>query len=232
MNYKNALVMTLMGLSATAFAQPQSNTPLSEPNGPQGAGEMPMVKGKPHPGHMVPAQDVPAHTVPAHMAGEKPGDKMPMLTDAQIVQIIMTTNENEIAAARMEKNHGKSEDVKTFAKDMIDQHTQSNKDLKMLTKKLSMTPEKSPWSDKMHQEGKAEGNRMDKMKGADLDRAYADKQVEMHRHVLEKLDNVFIPQAKNDELKSWLQTTRTTVASHLEHAETMAKSANGQTSTN
>ena len=94
-----------------------------------------------------------------------------------------------------------------------------------------MKPEKTAWSDKLHEESKVAGNRFDKMKGADLDRAYIDKQVEMHQHVLDKLDTVLIPQAKNDDLKTLLQNTRSAVADHLQHAQAIQKTVNGQTTT-
>jgi putative membrane protein len=201
MNLKIALLMGTLGLSFSVYAQPQ-NTAIPQPNGQQ---------------------------VPPMTHHDHDGMKMPELTDSQIVQIIETTNDGEIAAARMEKNHGKSDDVKEFAKMMIDQHTQNNKDLKGLEKKLKMHGEKTAWSDKMHEEAKADGNRMDKMKGKDLDRAYVDKQVEMHQHVLDKLDNVLIPQAKNDDLKALLQNTRTAVSTHLDHAKALQATVNGMT---
>jgi putative membrane protein len=95
-----------------------------------------------------------------------------------------------------------------------------------------MTPEKTPISDKIHRESELAGARFDKMKGADLDRAYVDKQVELHQHVLDKLDNELIPQAKNDDLKALLQNTRASVAEHLDHAKTIQKTVNGQSTTN
>jgi putative membrane protein len=151
------------------------------------------------------------------------------LTDAQIVAIVTTTNNGEIAEARIEKNHGKNHDAVAFAKGMIEQHTQNNKDFTALEKKLQMHSEKTSMSDKIHKNAEMSEARLDKMKGADLDRAYIDKQVEMHQHVLDKLDNDLIPQAKNDDLKTLLQNTRVTVAEHLAHAEQVQKAVNGGT---
>jgi putative membrane protein len=151
------------------------------------------------------------------------------LNDAQIVAIVESANESEIAAGRMEKNHGKSADVKNFAKEMIDHHTDNNKQVKALAKKLHMMPEKTAWTDKMHAENLATAAKMDKLHGADLDRAYVEKQVDMHQHVLDKLDTYLIPQAKNDDLKALLTNTRAAVAQHLQEAKTLQASVNGQT---
>ncbi len=44
-------------------------------------------------------------------------------------------------------------------------------------------------------------------------------QVDMHKKVLEKLDNTLIPNAKSEDLKAMLETTRTNIEGHLKHAQ-------------
>ena len=111
MNLKLALVMGIMGLTVSAYAQPQADTAIPQPNGPND-----MHTPHDHPPGPGP-KDGPGHRDHDAMMKDHP------LTDAQIVQIVETTNDGEIAAARQEKNHGKSDDAKSFASDMIDQHT-------------------------------------------------------------------------------------------------------------
>ncbi len=206
--------------SITAVSAQQPNDPPPAPQGP--ASE----RVPPPPAPQGPVSE----RVPPPPAPEAERDANHPLTDAQIVQIVETTNDGEIAAARLEKNHGQNDQAKKLADMMIDQHQQNNKDLKSLADKLQIHPEKTKISDHIHDDSDKTAKRFEGMKGADLDRAYVDKQVEAHQKVLNKLDQELIPQAKNKDLKTLLENTRETVAEHLNHAKEVQKTVNAMAS--
>ena len=143
------------------------------------------------------------------------------LTDGQILSIVEAADDSEIAAARQEKEHGKSAEVKNFAKEMIDHHGANKKDMMKLAKKMKVKAEKTNMTDNMHADAKADKMKMEYLKGADLDHAYINNQVAAHEKVLKTLDEQLIPQAKNEDLKAALQETRTAVSSHLEEARAL-----------
>jgi putative membrane protein len=57
------------------------------------------------------------------------------------------------------------------------------------------------------------------IKGKTFDKAYIDHEVAYHEQVIEAMDKVLIPGAKNDELKALLVKVRPAFVSHLEHAK-------------
>ncbi len=62
------------------------------------------------------------------------------------------------------------------------------------------------------------------MKGAAFDRAYADHEVAYHQQVLDAIDKVLIPNAKNAELKDLITKVRPAIAAHLDHAKMVQSS--------
>ena len=58
-----------------------------------------------------------------------------------------------------------------------------------------------------------------KLKGAEFDKAYVNHEVDYHQQVLDAIDKVLIPNAKNAELKGLIEKVRPAIATHLEHAK-------------
>jgi len=143
------------------------------------------------------------------------------LKDTQIAKVALTINEGEIDAAEYAKGKAKNEEVKSFAKMMIDEHERNLKDTKNLAKQEKFTPEKSDLSKSLETDAKASNKDLKKTDKAKLDKAYVDQQVMMHQKALDTFDTVLIPQAENVALKAHLQKTREVVAGHLAHAKTL-----------
>jgi putative membrane protein len=62
------------------------------------------------------------------------------------------------------------------------------------------------------------------LSGAEFNKAYIDNEVSYHEAVLGVLDNTLIPNTKNAELKSLLESARQIFVSHLEHAKKLQAS--------
>jgi putative membrane protein len=60
---------------------------------------------------------------------------------------------------------------------------------------------------------------LSKLTGAAFDRAYVDHEVAYHEQVLDAIDKVLLPNAKNPELKALIEKVRPVIASHLQHAK-------------
>lgn len=78
--------------------------------------------------------------------------------------------------------------------------------------------------DQLDAAAKASDSRLKGKKGTDFEKAYLDEQVTMHQTVLDTIDTQLAPNAKAEELKTLLTKTRTTVASHLDHAKQLQSS--------
>jgi putative membrane protein len=144
-------------------------------------------------------------------------------TDAQIAHIAYTADNLDIAAARqaLGKTHNKA--VRDFAHQMVRDHKAVNAKALALVKKLHVTPRDNPTSRGLTKAAAAERAKLAKMSGAAFDREYASNEVAYHKTVNGALESTLIPNAKNGELKSLLQTGLTLFREHQAHAEQVAK---------
>jgi len=140
-------------------------------------------------------------------------------SDPQIAGIVVTANAIDIDAGKLAKSHTKNKEVSKFAQLMITDHTAVNKQAGALAKKLGVKPEDSPTSQSL-KTGAAENTKNLKgLKGAAFDKAYVDHEVAYHQQVLDAIDKVLIPSAKNAELKNLIVKVRPAIAAHLDHAK-------------
>jgi putative membrane protein len=140
-------------------------------------------------------------------------------TDDQIAKIVTTTNDGEIAMAKLAEGKATNSDVKNFAKHMIKDHEKNNSKTAKLAKKLKLTPTENDKSKEMKSEASSRLENLQNLNGKEFDMAYISAQISAHQKVLNDLDSVLIPGARNERLKKQLEKTRSTVAKHLEHAK-------------
>jgi putative membrane protein len=140
-------------------------------------------------------------------------------SDPQIAGIVVTANQIDVDAGKLAKSRTKNKEVSKFAQLMITDHTAVNKQAGALAKKLGVKPEDSDTS-KSLKAGAAENVKSLKtLKGAAFDKAYVDHEVAYHQAVLDAVDKVLIPSAKNAELKDLIVKVRPAFVAHLEHAK-------------
>ena len=148
----------------------------------------------------------------------------PAPTDPQIAMIAVTANSVDIDTAKMAKQKTSNKAVKEFADTMVRDHTAVNSKATALVKKLGVTPEESDTSKSLKSDGEKKMAELKAMTGAEFDKAYIDNEVNCHEAVLGVLDKTLIPNTKNMELKSLLESARPIFVSHLEHAKKLQAS--------
>src|ERR1043166_6734059 len=139
--------------------------------------------------------------------------------DAQIAHIVLTADSVDVDYGNLAVKKTKNAEVKAFAETMIRDHTAVNAKATALATKLGMTPQASDTSRSLKSNGEKEMAKMKAMHGAEFDKAYIDNEVAYHESVIGALDKVLLPNAKNAELKSLLETGRPIFVSHLNHAK-------------
>lgn len=149
------------------------------------------------------------------------------LTDAEIAQIVKTANEGDVENGKAAGGKSKNADVKTFARQMVNDHTAANKNVDALAKKLNLSLQDNPTSTALKQQVEAKRDSLKKLDGAAFDRAYMDAEVALHEQLLNDLDNTLIPQAQNADLKQLLQETRSVVENHLRMAKDVQSKLGG-----
>ncbi|HET9471882.1 MAG TPA: DUF4142 domain-containing protein [Usitatibacter sp.] len=139
--------------------------------------------------------------------------------DAQIAHIVVTANQVDIDAGKLAQSKSKNAEVKAFGKQMVTDHSGVNKQATALVKKLKVKPEDNDTSKSLKKGGQENVAALKKLKGAEFDKAYVDHEVAYHEQVLDAIDKVLIPNAKNAELKALIEKVRPAFVAHLEHAK-------------
>jgi len=154
-------------------------------------------------------------TSPVLAQGAKP-------TDPQIAHIAYTAGVLDIKAAKQALKKSSNKEVKAFAQDMVRDHEAVNKQALDLVKKLKVTPQDNDTSKTLSKQAADKLAELDKMKGAEFDKAYVANEVTYHKAVNGALETQLIPSANNAELKNLLQTGLKIFQGHQQHAEQVA----------
>jgi putative membrane protein len=157
-------------------------------------------------------------------SAETKSDAAAAPTDPQIAMIAVTADNVDIDAGKLASSKTTNKEVKEFADLMVRDHTSVNEQATALAKRLNVTPEESATSKSLKADGDKMKTKLQGLSGAAFDKAYVDNEVTYHQTVLDALDKTLIPNAKNAELKSLLETVRPVIASHLQHAKTLQSS--------
>ena len=143
-------------------------------------------------------------------------------TDAQIAHIAYTAGEIDIDVAKQALAKSKNKEVRSFAEDMVRDHTAVNKQALDLVNKLKVKPEDNDTSRALSKAAADKKAELAKLNGADFDKAYVSNEATYHKTVNGALETTLIPAANNAELKSLLQTGLKVFQGHQQHAEHVA----------
>jgi len=145
-------------------------------------------------------------------------------TDAQIAMIVVVADTVDVDYGKLAVKKTSNQAVKEFAETMVRDHTAVNDKAVALAKKLGVTPEASDTSKSLKSDGKKELAKLKVLTGAEFDKAYVDNEVSYHEAVIGLLDKTLIPNTKNAELKSLLESGRPIFVAHLVHAKKLQAS--------
>lgn len=151
-------------------------------------------------------------------------------SDPQIVGIVTAADRIDIDAGRLALNKTKNDQVKQFAQQMIDDHTNLQKSVDELGKKLNVAPAESDTGKALNSQAAAEMKKLRGLRGKDFDTEYINNEVAFHQQVLDAAGKVLIPRAQNAELKSALQDAAPLLQGHLQHAQQLQSSLGGSSS--
>ena len=141
------------------------------------------------------------------------------VNDAQIASIVVTANQVDIDAGQLAASRATNDEIRTFARLMVTDHTGVNKAATDLVAKLKVTPQDNPTSKSLKADGEKSLTHLKTLGGAAFDKAYIDREVAYHQQVIDALDKTLIPGAANGELKALLVKVRPAFVAHLEHAK-------------
>ena len=143
------------------------------------------------------------------------------MTDARLVALLHHVNEDEIAAGKLAQQKGQSADIKSYGKQLVDDHTKSDTDVKAAAKKAGITPSDSALTAHDREMMRTDKNKMDqlkKMSGAEFDKTFAQVLARDHDHMLSMLRD-HKDDLKSPELKQLVDNTIPVLEQHKDMAE-------------
>jgi putative membrane protein len=163
----------------------------------------------------------PAHAQAGAAPGQQPAASAPAATmnkaDQKILSDMAQANMAEIENAKLAQSKSQNDQVKTFAQQMIDDHTKALTDIQQLASSKGVTLPTEP--DKQH---KAMADKLAAMSGDAFDKAYkAQAGVSDHKKMHSMLASAE-KKAKDPDLKALITRIAPTVDQHLKAAQQMA----------
>jgi putative membrane protein len=148
------------------------------------------------------------------------------LSDAEIASVAVTANQIDIEYAQIAKKKSKNADVLKFAETMAKDHQSVIDQAVALATKLGVTPKDNATTKSFIVGALKTKSMLNSKKGSAFDKAYIDNEVAYHKAAINEVENVLIPDATNNELKSLLQSALPLFKTHLGHAEMVQKEFN------
>lgn len=146
-------------------------------------------------------------------------------SDQEMMQKISQTNIAEIEAAKLAQEKSKDEEVRSFAKKMMDDHTAAQEELEKIAQSKGVSLPSNP--DAKHQ---AAMKKMATLSEKEFDKQYMSQAGEKdHREARKLLDRVS-KQAKDEELKQYATKTIEAVDEHGKMAKEMKMDKGASTS--
>jgi putative membrane protein len=142
------------------------------------------------------------------------------LTDPEVAMVVRVANLGEVREGQLARDKATDTTVRDFAQMMITDHTAASNKAEADLARAGIPSEDSQLSRQIDaNSGTATESLRASAAGRDFDRAYMDRQVEVHRSILGVIDQTLVPNARAKALKTVLNDMRKTVQDHLTRAQ-------------
>lgn len=159
----------------------------------------------------------------AGQAGSSSGLSVRLL-DAEVIHVLETLNAGEIEQAQVATARTQNTAVLAFARRMIEDHTTANSGTRTVASSQQLVPANNQVSTALKTDSDQFLAQLNAVSDTQFDRTYMAGQVMEHQKALTLIDITLSPSAQRAELDTLIRTTRTSVAAHLEEAQTISAS--------
>jgi putative membrane protein len=158
--------------------------------------------------------------MPRVMADDK-SDQSGQITpqDQEFVNQAAVINMAEVELGKMAQSKASNQDVKTFAKRMVDDHQKANKELQQIVQQ-----QKGQMPKELDQQHKDMKDKLSKLSGSEFDKQYMEAMAMGHQ----KAVSLFETESKSETpIGKWAGTTLATLHEHHQEATRIAKEVGG-----
>ena len=145
------------------------------------------------------------------------------LNDLEMAHVAVTASDIDIAYAHLALALSRNPEVRAFAETMIRDHSAVNGEVVALARKLNVTAQDNPMSRQLLRDAEGIKSRLAGLRGAAFDRAYAENELAYHQTVNGVVEDAFIPNIENREVRDAFRTALGIFRGHERHAERMVE---------
>jgi len=145
------------------------------------------------------------------------------LNDLEIAHVAYTADNIDIRYAHLALALSTNPDIHEFANSMISDHEAVNTAALALLDKLGATAQDNFLSQTLNKNSEDIIENLSSLRDEEFDRAYAANELAYHKAVNELVENTFIPNIDNAEVKALFEQGLGIFKAHEKHAEMMVK---------
>jgi putative membrane protein len=135
---------------------------------------------------------------------------------------VAAANTFEIQSSELAKDRSQSPDVKSFAEEMIKDHTKAGEDFKSAVQAANVSP---PPAEEPDAKQKSTLNKLRNAQGGAFDQAYVSAQLAAHKEAVTLFRN-YSKSGRTAPLKAFAQNTLPTLEHHLSMVQELSRSSN------
>ncbi len=143
------------------------------------------------------------------------------LNDLEIAHVAYVADNIDIRYAHLALAISKNPEVREFANTMIRDHEAVNEQALALLKKLNAQPQDNFLSKSLQINAEKLIDEMSKLRGDEFDKRYAANELAYHKAVNDLVENAFIPNIENAEVKALFEAGLQIFKAHEGHATMM-----------
>lgn len=145
------------------------------------------------------------------------------LNDVEMAHVAYTADNIDIRYAHLALAISANPTVRDFARTMIRDHSAVNEQALALLQKLSVDPQDNFLSRDLLAGSEEIIDELTQLRGDAFDRRYAENELAYHRAVNGLVENAFIPNIENAEVKTLFEAGLNIFKNHEKHAEIMVE---------
>ena len=143
------------------------------------------------------------------------------LNDLEIAHVAYTADNIDIRYATIALARSTNPEIHAFAETMIRDHTAVNELALALLDKLGAQAQDNFLSKKLNADADIIAAKLESLSGAEFDIFYASNELSYHKTVNDLIENTFIPNIENSEVKELFEAGLGIFTSHQDHAQMM-----------
>jgi putative membrane protein len=139
--------------------------------------------------------------------------------DGRTAAMFLMENDVELSFAKIAFIKTSSEDVKTFARRMLTDHTQMMSGTRAMVAAADLDPADDMSARDLRDASTLQRDSLRELTGRAFDSTYVAMELQRHREMLSIIDNVLLPRARNAQLRDLIASMRPIISAHIAHAQ-------------